>query len=117
MKPLLWIGSSLDDVKTFPREVRRDIGHALEWAQRGDKHPNSKPLKGFKGAGVLEVVENHDGDTYRAVYAVKFKGFVYVLHAFQKKSKKGAQTPKKELDLIRSRFRDAKKDSESRRAK
>ena len=87
--------------------MRREIGFALYFAQMGDKHDSAKPLKGFGGAGVLEVVEDHAGDTYRAVYTVRLAGTVYVLHAFQKKSKKGIATPRHDLDLIRERLRQA----------
>lgn len=110
MKPLRWVGSSKEDLCAFPRNVRRSMGYALHFAQAGDKHPSAKPLKGFRGAGVLEVVEDHDGNTYRAVYTVRLAGAVYVLHAFQKKSKKGAATPKRELDLIRKRLKLAEQD-------
>ncbi|HZL30738.1 MAG TPA: type II toxin-antitoxin system RelE/ParE family toxin [Pseudolabrys sp.] len=85
------------------------FGFAIRAAQRGSKHPDAKPLKGFGGASVLEVVEDFDGDTYRAVYTVKFAGRIYVLHVFQKKSKRGAKTPKSDLDLIKSRLKDAEK--------
>jgi phage-related protein len=103
-KPLFWVASSRRDLKGFPLEVRRTMGFALWLAQGGGKHANAKPLKGFGGARVLEVVEDHDGNTYRAVYTVKLAGAVYVLHAFQKKSKKGVKTPKAVLDLIRKRL-------------
>ena len=86
-KPVEWVGSSRRDLKRFPKAVRTVFGQALFDAQRGQKHPDAKPLKGFGGAGVLEVVEDDDGNTYRAVYTVRFAGIVYVLHAFQKKSK------------------------------
>ncbi|MEO0805194.1 MAG: type II toxin-antitoxin system RelE/ParE family toxin, partial [Cyanobacteria bacterium J06643_4] len=89
LKAVEWVGSSLDDLREFPEEVQRLVGFALYLAQQGEKHPDAKPLKGFKGAGVLEVVESFDGNAYRAVYTVKFEGVVYVLHAFQKKSKSG----------------------------
>ena len=89
VKPLEWAGNSLRIVRGFPKEVKQTVGQALFAAQVGDKHDDAKPMKGFKGAGVVEIVEDHDGDTYRAVYTVKFKGVVYALHAFQKKSKKG----------------------------
>ncbi len=85
LKPLEWISSSRNDLREFPEDVQQSIGFALYRAQLGSKHPDAKPLKGFKGSGVLEVVEDFDGDTYRAVYTVKFEGVVYVLHAFQKK--------------------------------
>ena len=107
LKPVGWIASSLKDIKTFPVEVQKEFGFALFEAQKGGKHPDAKPLKGFSGAGVLEVVENHDGDTFRAVYTVRFKDVVYVLHCFQKKSKSGIATPKQDIELIKSRLRDA----------
>ena len=106
-KPLYWVGSSLDDLRSFPDEVKLVMGYALQLAQWGGKHPDAKPLKGFKGASTLEVVEDYDGDAYRAVYTVQFRDAVYVLHAFQKKSKRGIKTPKPDLDLIRARLRAA----------
>ena len=106
-KPLWWVGSSRKDLRRFPEEVKDAIGHALHIAQIGGKHPDAKPLAGFGGAGVLEVVEDLAGDTYRAVYTVRFSGAVYVLHAFQKKSTRGIKTPVKELDLIRERLKRA----------
>ena len=108
LKPVEWIASSLDDLKDFPEEVQQVIGYALYQAQCGDKHPDAKPLKGFKGSGVLEVVENFDGDTYRSVYTVRFEGAVYVLHIFQKKSKQGIATPKQDIELIEARLKRAK---------
>ncbi len=89
----------------LPLPVRRTVGFAFRFAQAGVKHDGAKPLKGFKGAGVLEIVEDFDGNTYRAVYTVKLEGVVYVLHCFQKKSKKGIATPKATLDLIEQRLR------------
>ncbi len=106
-KELIWMGDSRDNLRTFPEDVKDIMGFALRQAQQGGKHPCVKPLKGFKGAGVLEVVENHDGDTYRAVYTVRIKEMIYVLHAFQKKSKKGIQTPQKEIDVIKARLKRA----------
>jgi phage-related protein len=108
LKPVEWISSSRDDLRQFPEDVQQMIGFALYRSQLGKKHPDAKPLKGFKGSGVLEIVENFDGDTYRAVYTVKFEGIVYVLHAFQKKSKHGIATPKQDLDLIEARLKRAK---------
>jgi phage-related protein len=108
LKPLTWIGSSLDDLKDFPDEVKGEMGYGLYLAQTGMKHDAAKPLKGFKGAGVLEIVEDFDGDTYRAVYTVKFAGIVYVLHAFQKKSKQGIATSKQDIELIEARLKRAK---------
>lgn len=106
-KPVDWIGSSKDDLSAFPREVRTVFGFALHEAQLGRKHANAKPLKGFGGAGVLEVVSRHDGDAFRAVYTVKLAGRVYVLHAFQKKSKSGIATPKAEIEVIKARLKTA----------
>lgn len=90
------------------------LGYALHLAQSGGKHPDAKPMKGFTGAGVVEIVERHDGDTYRAVYTVRFEGAVYVLHAFQKKAKRGIATPKAELDIIERRLAAARTDHETR---
>jgi phage-related protein len=108
LKSVKWISSSRDDLREFPEDVQRMMGYALYLAQLGKKHPDSKPLKGFKGSGVLEVVEDFDGDTYRAVYTVKFEGIIYVLHAFQKKSKRGIATPKQDIALIEARLKRAK---------
>lgn len=106
-KPLFWVGSSKDDLKDCPHEVQDNVGYALDWAQRGKKSPDAKPLKGFGGAGVLEIVDNFDGDTYRAVYTVRFTEAVYVLHVFQKKSKSGVATPKQDIDLVKARLKRA----------
>lgn len=106
-KPVIWVGSSLKDLKGFPRRVQHDMGAALRVAQGGERSPDAKPLKGFKGAGVLELMEDHDGNTYRAVYTVRLTGRVYVLHAFQKKAKKGIKTPKYVIDLIKARLKEA----------
>lgn len=106
-KNVVWMGSSLDDLKKMPEDVKDVFGYALHLAQNGKKHGDAKPLKGFKGAGVLEVVDDFKGDTYRAVYTVKIADAVYVLHCFQKKSKSGIATPKKNIDLIKQRLRDA----------
>ena len=105
MKGIDWIGSSYRDLCALPEDVRRCFGFALYLAQSGGKHPDAKPLSGFHGAGVLEVVEDHDGDTYRAVYTVRFADAVYVLHVFQKKSKRGIATPTKDIELIQTRLR------------
>ncbi len=109
-KPLRWIGSSREDVREFPEEVRLRVGGALWEAQLGRKAGWAKPLKGFSGAGVLEVVDDFDGNTFRAVYTVRFAGVVYVLHAFQKKSKSGIATPRHEITLIEQRLKRAKED-------
>ena len=106
-KPVVWIGSAKDDLVTFPEEVVRAIGFALYEAQKGNKHPSAKPLHSFGGAGVLEIVEDHEGDTYRAVYTVRLGGRVYVLHAFQKKSRHGISTPRTEIDRVKARLRKA----------
>jgi phage-related protein len=108
-KPVFWVASSRRDLKKFPKGVRQTIGQALFDAQTGSKHPDAKPLKGFGGAGVLEVVEHDDGNTYRAVYTVKFAGVVYVLHAFQKKSKRGIKTPAEEIAKVKARLKEAEK--------
>ena len=108
-KPLFWVGSSKADLRAFPAAVRQTMGFALWQAQQGAKHLDARPLKGFGGAGVLEIVEDHLGNTYRAVYTVKFARAVYVLHAFQKKSKAGIKTPKQEVDLINQRLKVARK--------
>lgn len=104
-KPLIWIGGSKKDLIALPFDVRKFFGHALDFAQRGGMHDAVKPLKGFGGAGVLEIVENDAGGTYRAVYTVKFAETVYVLHCFQKKSKSGIATPKVDMDIIRARLK------------
>ena len=106
-KPLAWVGSALDDLRDLPDEVRSDIGFALFDAQCGGKSGLAKPLKGFGGAGVLEIVEAFDGEAYRAVYTVRLAGRIYVLHVFQKKSKRGIETPKSVIALIRQRLRRA----------
>ena len=106
LKPVEWVGSSRDDLKKFPDLVKDRVGFALYRAQLGFKHRDAKPLRGL-GSGVLEVVSRHDGDTYRAVYTVRFRLAVYVLHAFQKKSKRGAETPKPEIDLVKRRLKEA----------
>lgn len=112
LKPVHWVGSSKEDLSAFPHEVRRRVGSALWDAQIGQKAPFAKPLKGFGGAGVLEIVDDLDGDTFRTVYTVRFARAVYVLHAFQKKSKRGIATPKADFDLIRQRLKRAKQDYE-----
>ena len=103
-RQLVWVGSSLKDLRAFPEEVRQIMGYALHLAQCGGKHPAAKPLHGFGGAGVLEAVGDYDGDTYRAVYTVRFAERVYVLHAFKKKSKRGVSTPQPDRELIRERL-------------
>jgi len=118
LKPILFVGPSLRALRRFPSAVRQNMGYALYLAQKGDKSGSAKPLKGVTtGAGVLEVVEDHGGNAYRAVYTVRFEGVVYVLHAFQKKSKRGINTPKQTIDLIRARYEDARRDYEAREAR
>jgi len=112
-KPLLWVGSAKDDLLEFPEAVKDEIGVALSVAQFGGKHPKAKPWKG-EGPGVLEIVEDHRGDTYRAVYTVKFEQAVYVLHAFQKKSPKGIKTAQTDVELVSRRLKAATDDFEVR---
>jgi phage-related protein len=107
IKPLRWMGSAKRDLAAMPDEVQDVFGYALHLAQVGGKHRQSKPLTGFGGPGVLEVIEDHQGDTYRAVYTVRFAAAVYVLHCFQKKSKHGISTPKPDIDLISARLKAA----------
>ncbi len=107
IKPLVWVGASLKDVRDFPEEVKDDVGFALYEAQRGLKPSTAKPLKGFGGASVLEIVSDYRTDTYRAVYTVQFGERVYVLHAFQKKSKKGIAMPQSEVELLKARLKQA----------
>ena len=109
-KPLAWIGNSKVDLMAFPEEVKDSIGFALYIAQQGGKHRDAKPLRGFGGAGILEIVDDFEGDTYRAVYTVRFGGRVYVLHVFQKKSKTGIKTPRAEISLIQSRLKRAEEE-------
>lgn len=116
-KPLKWIGSAKRDLDAMPEGVKDVFGHAIDLAQAGGKHQDAKVMTGFGSAGVLEVVEDCRGDTFRAVYTVKFAGWVYVLHCFQKKSKSGIKTPKEDLDLITARLKAAKQDFEAWRAK
>jgi len=104
LKPVIWIGSSHDDLCRLSETVQDEIGYALYFAQQGGRHPSAKVLKGFGGAGVLEIIEDDAGGTYRAVYTVKFAGAVYVLHVFQKKSKSGITTPRSEIELIHRRL-------------
>ncbi|WP_322894932.1 MULTISPECIES: type II toxin-antitoxin system RelE/ParE family toxin [unclassified Yoonia] len=113
LKPCRWVGSAKKDLQHFPAKVKEHIGTALMYAQAGSKVGCAKPLKGF-GTGVLEIVDDHDGDTYRCVYLLRLKGCVYVLHAFQKKSKKGIKTPTQDIVLIRSRIKLAQEDYEKR---
>ena len=112
-KPLHWVASAKRDYMSFPDAVQDEMGYALGLAQLGARHPNAKPWKG-EGPGILEIVEDHRGDTYRAVYAVRFAEVVYVLHAFQKKSKQGIKTPQTDVKLIAERLKRAQTDYENR---
>jgi phage-related protein len=120
-RPLIPIASALADIRAFPAAVQDVMGQALLDAQYGDKHPDAKPLQGFGGAGVLEIVDDFDGDTYRAVYTVRLQSGVYLLHAFQKKSRRGIKTDQHDRELIRRRLNaaieeDARRMKEGRRA-
>src|SRR5580704_6285513 len=110
LKPVVWIGSSKADFLEFPEEVKDLVGYALYVAQQGGKHPDAKPLQGFGGAGILEVLADHRGDTFRTIYTVRLAGIVYILHAFQKKSKSGIRTPKAEIDLLKARLKRAEQE-------
>ncbi len=115
IKTTVWMGSSRKDLREFPASVRREIGQALYTAQMGGTDPAAKPLKGFGGAKVMEIVDRYDSDTYRAVYTAQFEDMLYVLHVFMKKSKKGMATPQKEIELIRRRLMEAKADFKQRK--
>jgi phage-related protein len=110
LKPVKWIGSSLKDLRAFPPEVRKEVGYAIYAAQKGDTDPAAKPMKGFGGVSVMEIVAPFHGDTWRTVYTVRLKDVIYVLHAYQKKSKSGIATPKKEIDLIHRRLATAERE-------
>lgn len=114
IRPLFWMGSSRADLKSFPEPVQSNVGYALFAAQRGEEYRSVKRLQGFGGRGVLEIVVPYDGDAYRAVYTVRFKNSIYVLHAFQKKSTRGIATPKREIDLVRQRLADAERHHQER---
>ena len=112
--PVVRVGSSRKDLREFPGPLRDHMGYALYIAQCGGKHRDAKPLKGFGGAGVLEIVKDYRADTFRAVYTLRFAGDVYVLHAFQKKSKTGRETPGRDMDLIKHRLREAEQIAKER---
>jgi phage-related protein len=105
--PLEFIGSSLDDLSEFPLPVKKEIGLSLRTAQKGGKADNAAPMKGFGGAGVLEIWSDFDGNTFRAIYTVKLKGTIYVLHAFQKKSNQGNKTSQNDINKIKARLKEA----------
>ena len=107
MKPVVWIGSSRKDLRAFPEPVQDHMGYALYIAQRGGKHRDTKTLSGFGDAGLVEVIKDFRGDTFRAIYTLRLAGAVYVLHAFQKKSKTGRETSRRDIELITQRLREA----------
>ena len=109
LKPVIWMGSSRRDLRQFPSIVQDHMGYALYIAQRGGRHRETKALTGFGSAGVVEIVRDYRGDTFRAVYTVRFRDAVYVLHAFQKKSKAGSKTGRRDMELIQQRLREAEK--------
>jgi phage-related protein len=109
LRPLRWIGSSRKDFINFPHVVQDDFGFELFLVQTGEHPPSAKPLKGF-GSGIVELIDTYDGDTYRAVYAIRFEHAVYVLHSFKKKSKQGIKTPHSDIELIKRRLKDAESD-------
>lgn len=111
-RPVIWLGNSRKQIRTFPKTVQKEFGGAIFVTQCGGMPHNAKPLKGI-GSGVLEIVERYDPDTYRVVYAVKFKNAVYILHTFEKKSKKGIKTSQQDIQLIKQRFQQAQNDSKS----
>jgi len=115
LKPVTWVGTSLKDLREFPEAVQDLMGYALYVAQRGGKHQDAKVLTGFGGAGVLEVIKDYRGDTFRAVYTLRYAGTVYVLHAFQKKSKTGRETPRRDMELIKQRLREAEQIARERK--
>ena len=115
-KPLYWVGSAKRDLLAFPEAVKDGVGTAPSVAQFGGKHPAAKPWKG-EGPGVLEVVEDHHGEAYRAVYTVRYSRAVYVLHCFQKKSHSGIQTPGPDVELVSRRLKLAQEDYEARYGK
>lgn len=106
-RPIVWLGSCRGDLRSCPRAVRREIGAALYAAQQGETDPAAKPMKGFGGASVFEIISDYRGDTWRAVYTIRFREAVYVLHVFQKKSKRGVATPKQEIEVIKRRLAEA----------
>jgi len=106
-KPVVWVGSSRKDLREFPEALQDHMGYALYVAQQGGKHRDTKALTSFGGAGVVEIINDYRGDTFRAVYTLRYRGPVYVLHAFQKKSKTGRETPRRDMELIKQRLREA----------
>ena len=117
LKPVRWVGTSLQDLRTFPDPVKREVGQALFTAQQGRTDPAAKPLRGFGGASVLEIVTRHEGNAWRTVYTVRFQDAIYVLHAFQKKSTRGTSTPAREINVVRKRLAEAERDHRERQQK
>ncbi len=115
LKPVTWVGTSLKDLREFPEAVQDHVGYALYVAQRGGKHQDAKVLSGFGGAGVVEIIKDHRGDTFRAVYTLRYAGSLYVLHAFQKKSKTGREIPRRDIELIKQRLREAEQIARERK--
>jgi phage-related protein len=115
LKPVIWVGSSRKDMRAFPEPVQDHMGYALYVAQRGGKHRDTKTLSGFGGAGVVEVVKDFRDDTFRPVYTLRYAGAVYMLHAFQKKSKTGRETPRRDIDLVKQRLREAEQIAKERK--
>ncbi len=114
LKPVRWVGTSLRDLRAAAAEVRSEIGQALFTAQRGEMDPAAKPLHGFGGASVLEIAVAYKGNAWRAIYTVRFQDVIYILHVFQKKSKKGIATPKREIELVKRRLAEAARDFQER---
>jgi phage-related protein len=114
-RPVIWVGSSLRDLREFPEPVQDHMGYALYIAQLGGKHRDAKALAGFSGAGVVEVIKDHHGDTFRAAYTLRYANAVYVLHASQKKSKTGRETPRREMALIKQRLNEAEQIAKEQR--
>jgi len=115
LKPVIWVGASRKALREFPDPVQGHIGYALFVAQRGGRHRDTKALTGFGGAGVVEIIKDYRGDAFRAVYTLRHADAVYVLHAFQKKSKTGWETPRRDMELIRQRLREAEQIAEDRK--
>jgi phage-related protein len=114
LKPVIWVGSSRKDLRAFPEPVQDLMGYALYVAQCGSKHRDTKTLSGFGGAGVVEVVKDFRGDTFRTVYTLRYERAVFVLHAFQKKSKIGRETPRRDIELVKQRLREAEQIAKER---
>jgi phage-related protein len=115
LKPVTWIGTSRKDLREFPDPVQDYVGYALYVAQRGGKHRDAKTLSGFGGAGVVEIIKDYRGDTFRAAYTLRYARTIYVLHAFQKKSKTGRETPRRDMELIKQRLRAAEQIARERK--